>query len=200
MAIGAMLAEPALRPRDRASWSPSARRCCCRRCCGTTTSRRCCCPRRFLAQRGRWWGLALPLLALAAGPMTPLLALAATLLPFVVRRPAWTAAIGHGGRAADATERADAAGGVGAPAPEPGRRWPTAGSGAGLRLETDGVTDLTARARSTAPAGSSTTPAAPVTGITRPRHGRQARAARDDPAGRRPHRARPRTGRRWESA
>jgi hypothetical protein len=42
----------------------------------------------FLAQRGRWWGLGLPLLAWISGPMTPVLALAATLLPFLVRRPA----------------------------------------------------------------------------------------------------------------
>jgi len=41
----------------------------------------------FLAHRGRWWGLALPLLAWVSGPMTPLLALGATLLPFLVRRP-----------------------------------------------------------------------------------------------------------------
>jgi hypothetical protein len=42
----------------------------------------------FLAQRGRWWGLGLPLVAWVTGPMTPLLALGATLLPFLVRRPA----------------------------------------------------------------------------------------------------------------
>lgn len=42
----------------------------------------------FLAHRGRWWGLALPLLAWVSGPMTPLLALGATLLPLLVRRPA----------------------------------------------------------------------------------------------------------------
>jgi hypothetical protein len=41
----------------------------------------------FLAQRGRWWGLGLPLLAWATGPMTPVLALAATLLPFIARQP-----------------------------------------------------------------------------------------------------------------
>jgi hypothetical protein len=41
----------------------------------------------FLAQRGRWWGLGLPLLAWVTGPMTPLLALAATVLPFLVRGP-----------------------------------------------------------------------------------------------------------------
>ena len=41
----------------------------------------------FLAQRGRLWGLGLPLLAWVTGPMTPLLALAATVLPFLVRRP-----------------------------------------------------------------------------------------------------------------
>lgn len=42
----------------------------------------------FLAQRGRRWALALPLLAWVSGPMTPLLALGATLLPFLVRLPA----------------------------------------------------------------------------------------------------------------
>ena len=41
----------------------------------------------FLAQRGRWWGLGLPLLAWATGPFTPLLALGATLLPFLSRQP-----------------------------------------------------------------------------------------------------------------
>lgn len=41
----------------------------------------------FLAQRGRWWGLGLPLLAWVTGPMTPVLALGATILPFLVRRP-----------------------------------------------------------------------------------------------------------------
>lgn len=42
----------------------------------------------FLAHRGRWWGLALPLFAWVSGPVTPMLALGATLLPFLVRRPA----------------------------------------------------------------------------------------------------------------
>lgn len=42
----------------------------------------------FLAHRGRWWGLALPVVAWASGPVTPLLALAATLLPFLVRHRA----------------------------------------------------------------------------------------------------------------
>ncbi len=41
----------------------------------------------FLAQRGQWWGLALPLAAWVSGPVTPLLAMGATLLPFLVRRP-----------------------------------------------------------------------------------------------------------------
>jgi hypothetical protein len=41
----------------------------------------------FLAQRGQWWGLGLPLAAWITGPMTPLLSLGATLLPFLVRRP-----------------------------------------------------------------------------------------------------------------
>jgi hypothetical protein len=40
----------------------------------------------FLAQRGRWWGLGLPILAWVSGPMTPLLAVGATLLPFLVRQ------------------------------------------------------------------------------------------------------------------
>lgn len=48
----------------------------------------------FLAQRGRWWGLGLPLLAWVSGPMTPLLALGATLLPFLVRHRVGSAASG----------------------------------------------------------------------------------------------------------
>lgn len=41
----------------------------------------------FLVERGRRWGLVLPILAWVSGPMTPLLAIGATLLPFLVRRP-----------------------------------------------------------------------------------------------------------------
>jgi hypothetical protein len=41
----------------------------------------------FLAHRGRRWGLVLPVLAWVSGPMTPLLAVGATLLPFLVGRP-----------------------------------------------------------------------------------------------------------------
>jgi hypothetical protein len=41
----------------------------------------------FLVQRGRRWGLALPILAWISGPVSPLLALVATLAPFLVRRP-----------------------------------------------------------------------------------------------------------------
>ena len=41
----------------------------------------------FLVQRGRRWGLALPIVAWISGPVTPLLALVATLSPFLVRRP-----------------------------------------------------------------------------------------------------------------
>jgi hypothetical protein len=54
----------------------------------------------FLAHRGRWWGLGLPLLAWISGPMTPILALAATLLPFLVRRPAEGRAVPHAGAGA----------------------------------------------------------------------------------------------------
>jgi hypothetical protein len=41
-------------------------------------------PAALLAERGRWWGLALPLLAWLPPPFMPLLAIAGTLLPFVV--------------------------------------------------------------------------------------------------------------------
>jgi hypothetical protein len=44
-------------------------------------------PAAFLAQRGRMWGLGLPLLAWLPNELLPLLAIAATLVPFVVRRP-----------------------------------------------------------------------------------------------------------------
>jgi hypothetical protein len=44
-------------------------------------------PAAFLAQRGRSWGLALPLLAWLPPYLLPLLAIVATLVPFVVRRP-----------------------------------------------------------------------------------------------------------------
>ncbi|MEO8626333.1 MAG: glycosyltransferase 87 family protein [Candidatus Limnocylindrales bacterium] len=40
-------------------------------------------PAAFLAARGRWWGLALPLLAWMPQPMLPLVALAGLLLPFL---------------------------------------------------------------------------------------------------------------------
>ena len=42
-------------------------------------------PAAFLAQRGRPWALALPLLAWLPAPALPFLALAATLLPFLAR-------------------------------------------------------------------------------------------------------------------
>ena len=44
-------------------------------------------PAAFLAQRGRWWGLGLPLLAWLPQEALPLLAVAGTLAPFLVRRP-----------------------------------------------------------------------------------------------------------------
>jgi Glycosyltransferase family 87 len=44
-------------------------------------------PAAFLAQRGRSWGLGLPLLAWLPHEVLPLLAVAATLVPFIVRRP-----------------------------------------------------------------------------------------------------------------
>ena len=44
-------------------------------------------PAAFLAQRGRPWALALPLLAWLPREFLPLLAIAATLLPFVARSP-----------------------------------------------------------------------------------------------------------------
>jgi len=50
----------------------------------------------FLAQRGRRWGLALPIAAWISGPVSPLLALAATLLPFLVRLPADHATVATG--------------------------------------------------------------------------------------------------------
>ena len=43
-------------------------------------------PAAFLAQRGRWWGLGLPLLAWLPNDIAPFLAIAATLLPFLVSR------------------------------------------------------------------------------------------------------------------
>ena len=43
-------------------------------------------PGAFLAQRGRWWGLLLPLLGWLPGWIVPFLAVAATLLPFLVGR------------------------------------------------------------------------------------------------------------------
>ena len=43
-------------------------------------------PAAFLAERGRTWGLALPLLAWLPAPLLPVVAIAATLLPFVVLR------------------------------------------------------------------------------------------------------------------
>ncbi len=43
-------------------------------------------PAAFLADRGRTWGLALPLLAWLPAPLLPVVAIAATLLPFVVAR------------------------------------------------------------------------------------------------------------------
>ena len=39
-------------------------------------------PAAFLAQRGRWWGLGLPLLAWLPPEVLPLLAVAGTILPF----------------------------------------------------------------------------------------------------------------------
>lgn len=60
----------------------------------------------FLAHRGRWWGLGLPLLAWVSGPVTPLLALGATVLPFLVRQPVDTATAPQDGSGAT---RADAA-------------------------------------------------------------------------------------------
>ncbi|MET0772043.1 MAG: glycosyltransferase family 87 protein [Candidatus Limnocylindrales bacterium] len=62
----------------------------------------------FLAHRGQWWGLALPLLAWVTGPMTPLLALGATVLPFLVRRPREDASTSTGDEPGF-TERVDAA-------------------------------------------------------------------------------------------
>ncbi len=44
-------------------------------------------PAAFLAQRGRLWGLGLPLLAWLPPEMLPMLAVAGTFVPFVVRRP-----------------------------------------------------------------------------------------------------------------
>ena len=44
-------------------------------------------PAAFLAQRGRPWALALPLLAWLPVAFLPLLAIAATLLPFLARSP-----------------------------------------------------------------------------------------------------------------
>jgi hypothetical protein len=44
-------------------------------------------PAALLAQRGRWWGLGLPLLGWLPPEALPLLAVAGTLAPFVVRRP-----------------------------------------------------------------------------------------------------------------
>ena len=44
-------------------------------------------PAAFLAQRGEWWGLLLPLLAWLPPGVLPLLAIAGTLVPFAVRRP-----------------------------------------------------------------------------------------------------------------
>ncbi|MCY7419586.1 MAG: DUF2029 domain-containing protein [Chloroflexi bacterium] len=44
-------------------------------------------PAAFLAQRGRIWGLGLPLLAWLPPEVLPLLAIGGTVVPFVVRRP-----------------------------------------------------------------------------------------------------------------
>lgn len=44
-------------------------------------------PAAFLAHRGRRWGLGLPLLAWLPSGLLPVLAIVATLIPFVVRRP-----------------------------------------------------------------------------------------------------------------
>ena len=44
-------------------------------------------PAAFLAQRGRLWGLGLPLLAWLPPEVLPLLAVAGTFVPFVARRP-----------------------------------------------------------------------------------------------------------------
>ncbi len=44
-------------------------------------------PSAFLAQRGRIWGLGLPLLAWLPPQVLPVLAIAGTLVPFLVRRP-----------------------------------------------------------------------------------------------------------------
>ncbi len=49
-------------------------------------------PAALLAQRGRWWGLALPLLGWLPPQLLPLLAVAATLLPFATARPGRPAA------------------------------------------------------------------------------------------------------------
>jgi hypothetical protein len=53
-------------------------------------------PAAFLAQRGRWWALGLPLLAWLPGWTAPFLALTATLLPFLVGRRPGEAASTHG--------------------------------------------------------------------------------------------------------
>lgn len=44
-------------------------------------------PAAFLVERGRWWGLALPLLAWLPAPLLPFVAIAGMLLPFLAVRP-----------------------------------------------------------------------------------------------------------------
>ncbi|MBA3307084.1 MAG: DUF2029 domain-containing protein [Chloroflexi bacterium] len=85
-------------------------------------------PAAFLAERGRPWGVALPLLTWLPPPFLPLVVLAATVLPLLARE-----------RQAPASSRQ--------------RRSP-------------GLTPAAA----SVPAGNSTTPAAPRTGSTSPRH------------------------------
>ncbi len=49
-------------------------------------------PAAFLAERGRTWGLALPLLTWVPPPFLPLLVVAATVLPLLARDPLWPGA------------------------------------------------------------------------------------------------------------
>ena len=119
-------------------------------------------PAAFLAHRGRTWALLLPLLAWLPAPSMPILAVGATLLPFLARPI----------REASA----------------PAARYPAWGeTEASLRVDSPALPDeaagepvlsnrttaptATAALRSV-PAGSSTTPAAPRTGMTSPVHGR----------------------------
>ena len=49
-------------------------------------------PAAFLAGRGRWWGIALPLLGWLPGPLLPVVAIVATLAPLLAGPPEATAA------------------------------------------------------------------------------------------------------------